>query len=406
MEHKFDSIESTLEAFAKGEPIVVMDDPGRENEGDVIFSAEKITTEKINFLIQNARGLICVPIKKDLANKLGFFSLKNKDDHEMCNFTVSVDAKENVKTGISAKDRKNTILKIIDKNAVENDFDKPGHIFPIVGRKGGVLVRAGHTEAAIDLASLAGLYPASVICEIIKDDGSMARKKDLFDFAKKHNLKIITIEDLIAFRRKKEKLIKFLSKAKLPTKYGDFDISVFLDLTNNKEHIVLTTKNFENKIKTTEKIPMVRVHSECITGNVFGSKRCDCDDQLKNAMQKVSDYGFGAVLYMREEGRGIGLSNKIKAYKLQDKGMDTVEANEKLGFDADLREYGIGAQILSELGLHKIKLLTNNPKKIIGLKSYNLEIIERIAIEAKVDKDNKKYLKTKKDKMGHLLDNI
>ena len=399
---KFDSVREAIADFAKGKMLVVVDDPSRENEGDIIFAAEKSTPEKINFLAKNARGLICTPVSEEIANRLDIPPMCGKNNPKTCNFSVSIDAIEGVDTGISANDRNQTILKIVDDESVPGDFLRPGHVFPIISKEGGVLVRAGHTEAAVDLCRLAGLREAGVICEVIKDDGSMARRDDLIKFAKKHQMKIITIEDLIAFRRKNEKLIKKVTEVSLPTAFGDFDLKVFIDSIEKKEHLALVTKNFSNSKKT----PLVRIHSECLTGDVFRSFRCDCGEQLDYSMNKISKYGKGVILYMRQEGRGIGFVNKIKAYCLQDKGKDTVEANEALGFEADLRDYGIGAQILADLKIKKMNLLTNNPQKVVGLEGYGIKISERIPIEVKAREENKKYLKAKKKKMGHILSEV
>lgn len=394
----FNNIEEIIKDIKAGKPIIVIDDEARENEGDIAIPAQFATADIINFMIKEARGLVCVPLTKEKIEHLDLepmHPLVNKDPFKTA-WRMSVDAAAGISTGISAFDRAKTIKVLINPKSQPKDLVKPGHLFPLEAKDGGVLIRAGHTEAIVDLAKLAGLYPAGVICEIIKEDGSMARLPELIEFSKKHNLKICTIASLIEYRRRNEKLIKFIEKIKLPTVYGEFDLYLYESLIDKSDHIALVKGKIENKPV------LVRVHSECLTGDAFLSSRCDCGQQLQYALKLISKQG-GVVLYMRQEGRGIGLKNKIKAYGLQEKGADTVEANELLGFSADLRDYGVGAQILADLGIKKIKLLTNNPKKIIGLEGHGLEIIERISLKGNTSKHNKKYLKTKKKKLNHLL---
>ncbi|MBU0672093.1 MAG: bifunctional 3,4-dihydroxy-2-butanone-4-phosphate synthase/GTP cyclohydrolase II [Candidatus Margulisbacteria bacterium] len=398
---KYNTIDEAIEAVANGKIIIVVDDKDRENEGDLVMAAEKVTPNAINFMITHGRGLVCVPMTSERLNELGLPQMVDENRESMKTaFTVSVDAAPSfgVTTGISPSDRAKTIEVLINPKSNKEDLAKPGHVFPLRVCDGGVLKRAGHTEAAVDLATMAALYPASVICEIINQDGSMARTDQLLEFAKEHQLKIISIADLISYRLRKDKLIRKVSTVKLPTKHGDFTAIGYEDLLTGDHHVALV----KGKVKGQKNV-LVRVHSECLTGDVFGSMRCDCGEQLDKALAKIEFCGQGVLLYMRQEGRGIGLSNKLRAYEEQDHGLDTVEANEVLGYPADLRDYGIGAQILVDLGLSTIRLITNNPKKIVGLEGYDLKVIERVPLEINPNKHNKKYLETKRQKLGHLL---
>lgn len=395
---EFNCIEEAIEDIKLGKMVIVVDDENRENEGDLVMAAEKVTPEAINFMAKFGRGLICMPIISERLKELNIHQMvsRNTDTHGTA-FTVSIDSTDTT-TGISAFERAHTIKKVLDTNSNPEDFKRPGHIFPLEAKIGGVLKRAGHTEASVDLAKLSELYPAGVICEIMNDDGTMSRLPELIEFSKEHNLKLISIKDLISFRRKNERLIPRITTAEMPTKYGTFKAYGYEEILSNNHHIALVKGDISG-----EDPVLVRVHSECLTGDAFGSMRCDCGDQLDAALRQIEQEGRGILLYMRQEGRGIGLINKLKAYHLQDDGMDTVEANLALGFPEDLRDYSLGSQILSDLGVKDIKLMTNNPKKVSGLSDYGLNVVERVPIEVGHNVVNEPYLKTKKEKMGHML---
>ncbi|MQF90582.1 MAG: bifunctional 3,4-dihydroxy-2-butanone-4-phosphate synthase/GTP cyclohydrolase II [SAR202 cluster bacterium] len=396
------SLEEGLEELKAGRFLIVVDDENRENEGDLVMAAEMVTPEAVNFVVTHARGLLCMPIIGERLDELQMPLMisANGSDKNQTAFTVSVDYNVNTTTGISAGDRAATILAMLDPAAKPEEFTRPGHLFPLRYHPGGVLARAGHTEAAVDLCEMVGLYPAGIVCEIMAEDGSMSRLPELERFADEHSLKILSIAQIIAQRRRTERLIERVAEARLPTRYGPFQAIAYKSHVDTGEHIALTIGEW-----TEDEPVLVRIHSECLTGDVFGSMRCDCGEQIDLALQQISQEGNGIFLYMRQEGRGIGLHNKIKAYSLQDQGLDTVEANETLGFEPDLRHYGVGAQILRDLGVRKLNLLTNNPKKVAGLSGFDLEIVDRIPVEAEVTDENRTYMKTKKARMGHILGN-
>ena len=393
-------IKSAIEDIQNGKFVIVTDDADRENEGDLIMASEMITPEAVNFMAKYARGLICISITKNDANRLSLdlMEQKNTSLHET-NFTVSVDAVANTTTGISAQDRAQTIRLMVDENSSPSDFARPGHIFPIIAKDGGVLRRSGHTEASMDLAQLAGFKPSGVLCEIMAEDGSMLRGKDLSSFAKNHNLNLISISELIAYIRINKNLVEKVEAVRFPTEYGEFFLHLYQDKFEDKQHIALTY----GKLRIKEPV-LVRVHSECVTGDIFSSSRCDCGKQLEYAMRTIVENGSGVIVYLKQEGRGIGLKHKIKAYKLQDEGLDTVEANQELGFPPDMRDYGTGAQILKDLKISKLRVMTNNPKKLVGLEGHGLKIEERVKINVSLNKENEKYLKTKAKKLGHIIE--
>ena len=393
-------IKSAIEDIQNGKFVIVTDDADRENEGDLIMASEMITPEAVNFMAKYARGLICISITKNDANRLSLdlMEQKNTSLHET-NFTVSVDAVANTTTGISAQDRAQTIRLMVDENSSPSDFARPGHIFPIIAKDGGVLRRSGHTEASMDLAQLAGFKPSGVLCEIMAEDGSMLRGKALSSFAKNHNLNLISISELIAYIRINKNLVEKVEAVRFPTEYGDFLLHLYQDKFEDKQHIALTY----GKLSTNEPV-LIRVHSECVTGDIFSSSRCDCGKQLEYAMKTIVENGSGVIVYLKQEGRGIGLKHKIKAYKLQDQGLDTVEANQELGFPPDMRDYGTGAQILKDLKISRLRVMTNNPKKLVGLEGHGLKIEERVKINVSINKENEKYLKTKAKKLGHIIE--
>lgn len=396
------SLEEGLEEMKAGRFLIVVDDENRENEGDLVMPAEMVTAEAVNFIVTQAKGLLCMPVIGERLDDLGMplMVLQNASNKHKTAFTVSVDYSQDTTTGISAHDRAATIKAMIDPKSQPDDFSRPGHLFPLRYHPGGVLARAGHTEAIVDLCKMAGMYPAGVVCEIMSEDGTMSRMPDLEVFAQHHNLKILSIAQIIAHRHRSENLIERVAEARLPTKFGEFKAIAYRSAVDPGEHIALTIGEWQP-----EDPVLVRIHSECLTGDVFGSLRCDCGEQIEMALTTLGQEGRGIFLYMRQEGRGIGLHNKIKAYSLQDNGLDTVEANRTLGFEPDERHYGIGAQILQDLGVNKLRLLTNNPRKVVGLSGFGLEIVERVPVEASVNDENRAYLRTKRARMGHILGN-
>src|ERR1043166_6635643 len=396
---QFDTIDDVVSDIAKGKLVIVTDDADRENEGDLVMAAEKATAKNVNFMAMHGRGLICVAIANERAEQLGLHRMvaQNREMYRT-DFTVSVDAARGVTTGISAHDRAATIKRIANPKSTTNDLVQPGHVFPLRAKDGGVLRRTGHTEAAVDLARMAGLQPAGVLCEILHDDGTMARLPELMEFRKKHGLRICTIQSLIAYRRMREKLVELEQVVRMPTAYGDFDLHLYRSKLDGMHHLALV----KGKIDSNKPI-LVRVHSQCLTGDVFGSQRCDCGNQLQAALRQIEEEGSGVLVYMRQEGRGIGLAAKIHAYKLQEEGLDTVEANVRLGYPSDLRDYGLGAQILFDLGVRQFRFLTNNPKKVVGLEGYGIQMIEQVPIRTEANPHNLKYLETKKLKLGHML---